>query len=99
MSDQKRTPSAPTVPSTSSTDVLTKVRELEARIQNIEGRREEEMIYFAAYTGYLKAYTERYANVANRKDLMMTGISDSRKFAQMAVQVYRDGLTTDLAGE
>lgn len=99
MSDQKRTPSAPTVPSTSSTDVLTRIRELEARIQNIEGRREEEMIYFAAYTGYLKAYTERYANVANRKDLMMTGISDSRKFAQMAVQVYRDGLTTDVAGE
>ena len=99
MSEQKRTPSAPSVPTSSNTDLLTRIKELETRLASIEGRREEEMIYFAAYTGYLKAYTERYANVANRKDLMMTGISDSRKFAQMAVQVYRDGLTTDLSGE
>lgn len=99
MSDQKRTPSAPAIPTSSNTDLLTRIKELETRLASIEGRREEEMIYFAAYTGYLKAYTERYANVANRKDLMMTGISDSRKFAQMAVQVYRDGLTTDLSGE
>lgn len=99
MSDQKRTPVAPSVPSSSSTDLLTKMKELEARLASIEGRREEEMIYFAAYTGYLKAYTERYANVANRKDLMMTGISDSRKFAQMAVQVYRDGLAQNVSEE
>jgi len=99
MTDQKRTPVAPSVPSSSNTDLLTKIKELEVRLSSIEGRREEEMIYFAAYTGYLKAYTERYANVANRKDLMMTGISDSRKFAQMAVQVYRDGLTTDVNEE
>lgn len=99
MSDQKRTPSAPSVPSASNTDLLTRIKELEARIQNIEGRREEEMIYFSAYTGYLKAYVERYANVANRKDLLMVGISDSRKFAQMAVQTYREGLLADIAGE
>jgi hypothetical protein len=96
MSDQKRTPVAPNY---SNTDLLTKMKELEARLASIEGRREEEMIYFAAYTGYLKAYTERYANVANRKDLMMTGISDSRKFAQMAVQNYRDGLSQDVSEE
>jgi hypothetical protein len=99
MSDQKRTPTAPSVPSSSNTDLLTKMKELEARLTSIEGRREEEMIYFASYTGYLKAYVERYANVANRKDLMQTGITDSRKFAQMAVQNYRDGLSQDVSEE
>ena len=99
MSDQKRTPTAPSLPSSSNTDLLTKIKELEARLASIEGRREEEMIYFASYTGYLKAYVERYANVANRKDLMQTGITDSRKFAQMAVQNYRDGLSQDVSEE
>jgi hypothetical protein len=30
---------------------------------------------------------------------MMVGISDSRKFAQMAVQNYRDGLSQDVSEE
>lgn len=99
MSEQKRTPVAPITPTSSSTELMTKIKELEARIESMEGRREEEMIYFSAYSGYLKAYVERFANIANRKDLMISGISDSRKFAQMAVQIYREGLVQDLGGE
>ena len=97
MSDQKRTPSAPSVPTSSNTDLLTKIKELEARIATIEGRHEEQMIYFSAYAGYLKAYVERYANIANRKDLLRTGITEARIIAKEAVDMYRAGLSQDVS--
>jgi len=99
MSDQKRTPTAPSVPSSSNTDLLTKIKELEARLASIEGRSEEQMIYFSAYAGYLKAYVERFANIANRKDLLRTGITEARIVAKEAVDMYRAGLAQDLSEE
>ncbi len=93
MSDQKRTPMAPSIPSGSNTELLSKLRELEMRLERVEGRNEEYMIYFSAYTGYLKAYVERYANIANRTQLLRTGIIESQAFAREAVRIYQEGET------
>jgi hypothetical protein len=89
------TPPRPTAPNNAMSEMTSIIKELQVRIERLEGKREEEMIYFSAYSGYLKAYVEKYANIANRKDLMRTGIIDSQKFARDAVQIFREGLSQE----
>lgn len=99
MSKVESSSRTPLPPQTQSlTELTAKVRELELRLEKIEGRNEEYMIYFSAYTGYLKAYTERFANIANRKELLSTGLVESRKFAKEAVRLYREGLVEESLG-
>lgn len=88
-------PPRPNVPTGAISEVTNLIKELQNRIERLEGKREEEMIYFSAYTGYLKAYIEKFANIANRKDLMKTGILDSQKFAREAVAAFREGLSQE----